>query len=114
MIDFDKDFYLATLRTARNIGIPVIPKFRAAQIMAIVFVFGNNEGFTLSPKFQCDRIYIQETYNIEGGKTPTDESFNDMLREYIEKYEGVKNDADPVFKDAKQLIMQRYAFPLYC
>lgn len=113
-MDFDKDFYLSTLRTGRMVGMNIIPKWKCAMLMAIVYVFGNNEGFTLSPKFQCDRLFIQETYHIEGGETPDDLEFIEMLKDYVAKYEAVKDKEDPVFMEAAKLIDERYNFKLIC
>lgn len=113
MSDFDKDFYLATLRTGRMVGMNIIPQWKCALLMAIVCVFGNNEGFTLSPKFQCDRIYIQETYHIDGGEVP-DEEFTYLLRTYVAKCEAVKDDSDEFFQECAKLIMERYNFKLLC
>lgn len=111
---FDEEFYLATLRTARSVGMSIIPKWKCAMLMAIVYVFGNNEGFTMSPKFKCDRIYIQETYHINGGETPADSEFLGMLKEFIESFEAVKDSSDPLFVDAAKLIQDRYNFKLLC
>ena len=108
---FDKDFYLATLRTARSVGMAVIPMWKCALLMAIVTVWGNNEGFTLSPKFQCDRIYIQETYHIDGGEVP-DQAFAEELRHYVAKCEAVTNNQDPFYLECAKLIETRYNFKL--
>ena len=110
---FDKDFYMATLRTARSVGMAVIPKWKCAWLMAIVMVFGNNEGFTLAPKFQCDREYIQETYHIGGGEV-CDAEFAQMLREYVAACEAVKDESDPFFVKCAKLIKERYEFKLLC
>ena len=110
---FDRDFYLATLRTSRDIGMAVIPKWKCAWLMGIVYVFGNNENFTLAPKFQCDRIFIQETYHIDGGEVP-DADFAQMLKTYVSKCEAVKNSDDPFFKECAKLIQERYNFKLLC
>lgn len=110
---FDKDFYLSTLRTARSVGMAVIPQWKCALLMAIVTVFGNNEGFTLSPKFQCDRIYIQETYGIDGGEIP-DAEFAYLLRTYVARCEAVKDDSDEFFQECAMLIKERYNFKLLC
>lgn len=80
--------------------------------MAIVTVWGNNEGFTMSQKFQCDRIYIQETYHIGGGEVP-DAEFAGLLRKYVCKCEAAKTADDPFFLDCKKLIQERYEFKLF-
>lgn len=112
-MDFDKDFYLSTLRTARMCGMSVIPMWKCALLMAIVQVFGNNEGFTLSPKFQCDRIFIQETYHLDGGEVPG-QDFAEELRHYVAKCEAVNDKEDAFFKECYKLIKERYDFDLYC
>lgn len=81
------------------------------MIMAIVCVFGNNEGFTYSPRFQCDRIYIQETYHIDGGDVPNEE-FAYLLRTYVARCEAVKDDSDKFFQECAKMIKERYGFTL--
>lgn len=111
--------YLAMLRTrhqAAQLGMPGMepwPVDRAARLMAIVQVFGNNEGFTLSNKFNADRQYIQEIYHIEGGAVP-DPAFADALRRWVTLYEGVHDSTDPYFKLAAQWIGEMYGFKLLC
>lgn len=111
--EFDKEFYLANLRTMRNCGMAMIPQWKCALLMAILQVWGNNEGFTMSPKFQCDRIFIQETYHINGGETP-DGGFVVMLKGFVAKCEAVKDENDPFFQDCAKLIKDRYGFKLCC
>ena len=111
MVDFDKDFYMKMLRTSRSVGMAVIPKWKCALLMAIVCVFGNNEGFTLSSKFQCDREFIQETYHLNGGEVP-DAEMTELIKSYVAKCEAVKDDSDPFFQECAQLIRERYEFKL--
>ena len=115
---FDND-YLAMLRTrhsAAQLGIPDMepwPIDRAAHLMAILQVFGNNEGFTLSTKFNADRVYIQETYGIDGGSVP-DPGFSTPLRKWLNIYEAVKDNTDADFASAARWISDMYGFKLYC
>lgn len=109
---FDKKFYMATLRTAHIAGMEVIPKDKAAKLMAILMHFGNNERLTLSPKFQCDCEYIQEVYHLRGGETPCDLEFNRMLRDYSRNYEEVKSEDDYVFQDAAKMVREMYGVKL--
>ena len=111
---FDRKFYLATLRTAHSVGMEVIPKDKAAKLMAILVAFGNNECLTLSPKFQCDCEYIQEVYHLRGGEVPDDVEFNMALSTYLHNYESVKSDDDYVFQDAAKMIKEMYNVKLYC
>lgn len=106
-MNFDSDFYMATLRTARNSGLPVMSMNLCAQLMSILLVWGNNEGFTLSSKFKCDCEYIRETYHIDGGDVCNKE-FAESLQEWVSQYE-----AGIGFDEAAELIMQRYNFRLY-
>lgn len=112
-VDFDRKFYLATLRTARQCGIPVMSTHLCARLMAIFYVYGNNEGFTLSEKFQADCEYIKETYHIEGGGVVTDSEFRMQLRKLIGMYERITDKNDESFLYAKKLIKDRYNFDLY-
>lgn len=89
------------------------PVHRAARLMAIVQVWGNNEGFTLSPKFNADREYIQELYGIRGGYVP-DEDFKADLRVWVERFESVKSDTAMDFIDARDWIKKMYGFKLLC
>lgn len=84
---------------------------KAARLMAIVQVWGNNENFTLSPKFNVDREYIQEIYGISGGKVP-DQVFSTHLRKWVSRYEDVKSENSLYFKEAHDWIMKMYGFKL--
>lgn len=94
------------------IGMEPWPPHKAARLMAIVQVFGNNEGFTLSPKFKIDREYIQQLYHIDGGEVP-DADFAAHLRYWVRQYELVGGPNDRVFIDAKEWIKKMYNFQLY-
>lgn len=109
--------YRAMLQTRHQsalLGIPAMEPWsvwKAARLMAIVQVFGNNEGFTLSPKFRIDREYIQQLYHIDGGEVP-DPDFAAHLRYWVRQYELVGGPNDRVFIDANEWIMQMYNFKL--
>lgn len=109
---FDKKFYMATLRTAHMAGMEVIPKDKAAKLMAILMHFGNNECLTLSPKFQCDCEYIQEVYHLRGGEVPDDMEFNQALKDYDTIYKEVKSEDDYVFQDAAKMVREMYGVKL--
>ena len=105
---------LATRHQAALLGMPGMepwPPDKAARLMAIVQVFGNNEGFTLSPKFNIDRRYIQEQYGIDGGEVP-DETFAQCLRKWVSRYESVKDKNDILFYEANLWIERMYNFKL--
>lgn len=94
-------------------GMEPWPYRKAARLMAIVQIFGNNEGFTLSPKFQIDREYIQSIYHIGGGEIPNQE-FAEHLRSWVRLYESINDENDLTFIAAKDWIMQMYDFKLIC
>lgn len=105
---------LHTRHQAALLGMPAMepwPPDKAARLMAIVQVFGNNEGFTLSPKFNIDRRYIQEQYGIDGGETP-DVTFAQCLRKWVARYEAVKDEHDILFYEANLWIQKMYNFKL--
>lgn len=119
-MEFPKEDYkkmLYSRHEAAKLGLKPMEPWKtanAARLMAIVHTFGNNEGFTLSPKFNADREYIQDIYNIDAGRTPDNERFNDYLRHYIEKFEAVTGKDDPYFKEADEWIQEMYNFKLFC
>lgn len=93
-------------------GLEPWPPDKAARLMAIVQVFGNNEGFTLSPKFKIDREYIQDLYHIHGGDVP-DQSFDKNLQRWVSVYQPLKDKDDYHFLTAERWIKQMYNFQLY-
>lgn len=106
---------LTTRHQAALLGMPGMepwPPDKAARLMAIVQVFGNNEGFTLSPKFNIDRRYIQELYGIDGGQTP-DPTFAQHLRKWVARYEAVQTDNELIFYEARQWLERMYNFKIY-
>ena len=120
MNDFPIADYKAMLNTRHSAamtlglaGMEPWPADKAARLMAVVQVFGNNEGFTLSPKFNADREYIQEVYELHGGGRPN-KRFVQSLKEWVSIYEHVKDKEDIDFKSAEKWIREMYNFQLYC
>lgn len=108
---------LYTRHSAAQLGLSSLEPWNeqnAARLMSIVQVFGNNEGFTLSPKFNVDREYIQDIYNINGGGVPSNGLFRDWLINWVAKYEAVNDKTDPIFVEANEWIKSMYNFNLYC
>lgn len=119
-MDFPVEDYKKMLATrhdaAKQFGMASMepwPVVNAARLMAIVQVFGNNEGFTLSPKFNADREYIQETYGLNGGGRP-DPLIVEHIRMWVFRYEAVKDKKDHEFVGAEKWIKEMYGFQLYC
>lgn len=116
-ISFQTKDYKAMLRTrhqSAQMGFRAMepwPADNAARLMSIVQVWGNNEGFTLSGKFQIDREYIQELYGLSGGEIP-ERSFSTALRKWVQRYEDVKSENSLYFKEAHDWIMKMYGFKL--
>lgn len=90
VVKHDEKFYMGMLNDALTVGLPIISTDTAARLMAITYVYGGgNETLVLSPKFQCDRKYIQERFGIQGGEIP-DADFASTLRSYVKELENSK------------------------
>lgn len=90
VVKFDEKFYMGMLNDALTVGLPIISTDTAARLMAITYVYGGgNETLVLSPKFQCDRKYIQKRFGIQGGEIP-DAEFASTLRSYVKELENSK------------------------
>lgn len=53
-----------------QVGIPAISTDTAAKIMAVLYLYGNNEDMVYNKKLLADIRYIQRRFCICGGKTP--------------------------------------------
>ena len=67
--------YEKTLRHQWNeaclqLDLPSLTTDTAAKIMAVLYVYGNNENMVLNNHFVADCDYIQKRYHIQGGETP--------------------------------------------
>ena len=90
VVKHDEKFYMGMLNDALAVGLPIISIDTAARIMAITYIYGGgNETLVLSPKFQCDRKYIQKRFGIQGGEIP-DADFASTLRSYVNELENSK------------------------
>ena len=90
VVKHDEKFYMGILNDALTVGLPIISTDTAARLMAITYVYGGgNEALVLSPKFQCDRKYIQERLGIQGGEIPAAD-FASTLRSYVKELENSK------------------------
>lgn len=108
------EFMQATYETCLNAGLDIVSLDTSARIMAILYLWGNNERFTMSNKFNCERVYIQKKYGLNGGEKP-DIDFVIRFQGYVnelERYEKEHPD-DRTPKWAKELIEKRYGFKLY-
>lgn len=118
------EFMRATYMTALSAGLDIVPLDTAARVMAILCVWGNNENFVYSPKFNAEREYIQKRYHLEGGESP-DIEFANTLRFYIKELEDYRDyhpvdwangghSTDCAPKWANDILMKRYGFKLMC
>lgn len=108
------EFMQATYDTCLNAGLDIVPFDTAARVMAILYAWGNNEGFTMSNKFKCERVYIQKKYGLNGGEMP-DKDFVIAIKGYIKELEeyAEKHPEDRCPKWAVELINKRYGFKLF-
>lgn len=74
--------YAQWLESCRQADIPAISTDTAARLMAVLHEYGNNEGFTLSPKFLADKDYIQDKFGLREMCVP-DPRFLVLLKQYI-------------------------------
>ena len=105
---------LNTRHNAAEMGIPSMepwPPDKAAWLMAILYLFGNNEGFTLSPKFNTDREYIQTIYGVNGGEIP-DGRFADALKRWVHRLGMIRDESEEDWKDSEAWIRTMYNFKL--
>ena len=53
-----------------QLDLPSLTTDTAAKIMAVLYVYGNNENMVLNNHFVADCDYIQKRWHIQGGETP--------------------------------------------
>lgn len=75
--------------------IPAISTDTAARLMAVLYEYGNNEGFTYNQRFLADMDYIKRRFGLhEAGVV--EPAFHALLKSYIkslqEYQEAHKND----------------------
>lgn len=81
--------------TCRQAGIPALSTDTAARLMAVLYEYGNNEGFTYNQRFLADMEYIKKRFGLHemGIIEP---KFHASLKGYIkelQEYQDVhKND----------------------
>lgn len=78
------DDYKKWLKTCLSAGIPAISTDTSARIMAVLYEYGNNEGFTFNQKFLADKDYIQDRFGLREMCTP-EPKFHTLLRQYIKE-----------------------------
>lgn len=80
------NLYSQLLETARNAGIQVIGKDKAARILAIVYKYGD-ENSVYSYKLKSDINHICKDYGFSGGGVP-DREVTDKFKQYARELEA--------------------------
>lgn len=75
--------YEQMTQTALNAGINIINKNRAAQILAVVYLYGD-ESAVYSEKMRVDISYICKKYGIYGGGFP-DSDIAHRVKGYVKE-----------------------------
>lgn len=113
---FDEKFYMATLRTADAVGMSIIPLWKAARLMAIIYVWGGgDEGFTHCPKLKCDIDYLQEKYQLYGTGIPPAEfaiALQKEVRDLEEYARNHTNEQGQCPQYAKDFMKDNYGFTM--
>lgn len=106
--------YKRWLDACLQCDLPAISTDTSARLMAILYEFGNNEGFTYNQKFLADKDYIQKKFGLHemGVVEPR---FLKLLREYVwelqDYYEATKDKSDLIQRVpewAPRLLQERY------
>lgn len=111
--NFDLQYYLATLRTARAVGLEMVEEDLLIQVLAIIYFEDGNESITHSYKLLGDVTFAQEIFHIKGGERPYP-WFVEKLQVHIKEIRDYKrahrNEGYPDW--AKQLMRSRYGIEL--
>lgn len=89
------NIYQQWMESCQQTDIPAISTDTAARLMAVLYEYGNNEGFTYNKRFRADMEYIQKRFGLHemGVVEP---KFHALLKDYIkelQEYQKVhKND----------------------
>lgn len=82
------DEYQQMLETAGAAGITIVGEKRAAQLMAVVYVYGD-ESAVYSPKMRADIRWCAKRYGVFGGSVP-DREFVEDFRRCVRELESEK------------------------
>lgn len=81
MVSEYMNLYEQMLNTAAGCGMNVISREHAAQLIAVVFLYGD-ESTVFSQKMNADIRYIQKRYGLMGGCAP-DMGFVKLAGQYV-------------------------------
>lgn len=117
------EIYKEWMAAFSSINTPTINRDTAARIMAVVYMYGNNEAFVYNQKFLADIEHIKGVYGIDGGNVP-DADIVELIKQYTneleEYYQAHRNDEtgngavfhSPAPKWAINLFDERYKIKL--
>lgn len=95
-------------KTCLASNIPALSLDTSARIMSIIYVHGGDkEVITHNTKLRADLSYIQDRFNIEGGRTCNAE-FAQALKAYVKELETYAKTHDTIPEWAKSLMKQMY------
>lgn len=78
------------LQTAANIGLVVVPREKAAKLLSLCYVFGD-EPFVFDEKLHDDVMKSAISYHVQGGQK-IDQSFAKLLNKYTNELRNGKPD----------------------
>lgn len=96
----EPNVYRQWLDSCKQIGIPAISTDTAARLMAVLYEYGNNEGFTYNQRFLADKDYIQDRFGLREMCTP-EPLFHELLKEYIKELQDYQTEHKNDPKDDK-------------
>ena len=85
----------------------------AAKIMAVLYVYGNNENMVLNNHFVAECDYIQKRYHIQGGETPDVDFVVKFQCWHKEIMDYEKEHAEGIVPWAVKLFSEMYGIKLY-
>lgn len=83
--------YAQWLESCRQADIPAISTDTAARLMAVLYEYGNNEGFTYNQKFLADKDYIQDKFGLREMCVP-EPRFHALLKQYIKELQDYQQE----------------------
>lgn len=98
----DQSTYRRWLESCRQAGIPAITTDTAARLMAVIYEYGNNEGFVYNQRFLADKDYIQDRFGLKEMGTP-EPLFAKLLKAYIKELQDYQEVHQRDSKDEKHL-----------
>lgn len=108
----DIEFRQKMIDTFTAAGIPWMTDETCAMLLAVLYVYGNNEQMVFSPAFKQDCEYVRDRFNIKGGETP-DGDFAWLLKGYVSELENLSERGEGIPQWASDLYSGRYGIKLY-